>query len=56
MAHAGQAHLIPAYLEAGADINYMVLHPRVDARQSQKSISQIYRGMDLKRQFRQPRT
>ena len=31
-------------------------HPRVDARQSQKSIIRIHRGMDVKRQFPLPLT
>ena len=31
-------------------------HPRVDARQSQKSIPENYRGIDVKSQFLQPLT
>jgi len=31
-------------------------HPRVDARQSQKSIPQIYRGIDVKSRFPLPLT
>ena len=33
-----------------------VLHPRVDARQSQESIPRIYRGIDVKSQFQLPLT
>ena len=32
------------------------VHPRVDARQSQKSIPRFYRGIDLKSQFPLPLT
>ena len=33
-----------------------VTYPRVDARQSQKSIPRIYRGINVKRQFQPPLT
>ena len=39
-----------------APVSLVSNHPRVDARQSQKSIPRIYRGINVKRQFPLPLT